>query len=163
MDISQVDILTGSMCGPLSAAGGFCAGTRDVVEHQRITSAAYTYSCALPAMLAATAVETIGILQTNPEILTMCRENIVAMRAQLAKCEWVDATSSSQNPVQLFPLKKKAVDAQSLSIAEQDQLVQAMIDEVFLLAFMFQRAQLTCLSFQRTTSLSPVSRVCPLS
>jgi 7-keto-8-aminopelargonate synthetase-like enzyme len=130
VDVSQVDIMAGSLSGPFSAAGGFCASSMHVVEHQRITSPAYTYSCALPAMLATTAAETINMLQTNPEILTACRENIMALRSQLADCKWVDATSNVQNPIQLFALKSEIVRHQSLTIEEQDELMQDIIDEV---------------------------------
>src|SRR5689334_16910576 len=75
VDPSQVDMVVGSLAGPLCAGGGFCAGAKDVVEHQRVSSTAYTFSAALPAMLAVTASESINLLQSNPEILLQCREN----------------------------------------------------------------------------------------
>lgn len=68
VDPSSVDMLTGSMAGALCAAGGFCAGSDEVVEHQRITSASYTYSAALPAMMATTASETIRLLSTDEPV-----------------------------------------------------------------------------------------------
>lgn len=131
VDITQVDILVGSLAGPLSAGGGFCAGSRDVINHQRINSASYTYSCALPAMLAATAGETITMLQENPEILTNCRENIKTMRTQLSRCDWVNATSSPENPIQLLVLKPEIVKSQHLTISEQEQILQDCVDDVF--------------------------------
>jgi len=137
VDVTQVDILVGSLAGPLSAAGGFSAGSRDVVDHQRISAAAYTYSCALPAMLATTAGETISMLQANPEILTTCRGNIKTMRAQLARCDWIDSTSSPENPIQLLVLKPDIVRSQNLSIAEQEQILQDCVDEVYILHLPF--------------------------
>lgn len=90
VDVTQVHILSGSLSGPLSGAGGFCVGSREVVEHQRITSAAYCYSCALPAMLAATASATIDMLQARPKMLTICRDNIHTFRAEVMACQWID-------------------------------------------------------------------------
>jgi 7-keto-8-aminopelargonate synthetase-like enzyme len=134
VDASQVDMLVGSLAGPLCAGGGFCAGSTDVVAHQRITAASYTYSAALPAMLATTASETLNMLQTNPEVLVQCRENIKAMRAQLdPRSDWVKCTSSIDNPVMLLVLKPDVVNSRRLSTVEQERLIQECVDEVCLI------------------------------
>jgi len=131
VDPTQVDMLIGSLAGPLCAGGGFCAGTTDVVEHQRITAASYTYSAALPAMLATTACETLNLLQSNPDILIQCRENIKAMRAQLdPRSDWVHCTSAIDNPVMLLVLKAEVVNSRRLSIEEQERVLQECVDEV---------------------------------
>ena len=133
VDASQVDMLVGSLAGPLCAGGGFCAGSTDVVEHQRISAASYTFSAALPAMLATTASETLNMLQTNPDILIQCRENIKAMRAQLdPRSDWVHCTSSPENPVMLLVLKQDIVNSRRLSIEEQERIMQECVDEVSL-------------------------------
>lgn len=124
-------MIVGSLAGPLCAGGGFCAGPVDIVEHQRISAAAYTYSAALPAMLATTASETLNMLQTNPEILASCRENIKAMRAQLdPRSDWVVCTSSADNPIMLLVLKQDVINSRRLSIGDQERLLQECVDEV---------------------------------
>ena len=131
MDPTQVDMIIGSMAGPLCAGGGFCAGAKDVVEHQRITSAAYTFSAALPAMLAVTASETLNMLQSNPEIIAACRENIKSMRTQLdPRSDWVVCTSAADNPIMLLVLKSDVVKSRRLSIEDQERLLQECVDEV---------------------------------
>jgi 7-keto-8-aminopelargonate synthetase-like enzyme len=131
VDASQVDMLVGSLAGPLCAGGGFCAGSTDVVEHQRISAASYTFSAALPAMLATTASETLNLLQTNPNILVQCRENIQTMRAQLdPRSDWVHCTSAPENPVMLLALKPDVVKSRRLSIGEQERVLQECVDEV---------------------------------
>lgn len=131
VDASQVDMLVGSLAGPLCAGGGFCAGSTDVVEHQRISAASYTFSAALPAMLATTASETLNMLQSTPEILVQCRENIKAMRAQLdPRSDWVHCTSAPENPVMLLVLKPDVVNSRRLSIDEQERVLQECVDEV---------------------------------
>jgi serine palmitoyltransferase len=133
VDSSQIDMIVGSLAGPLCAGGGFCAGGRDAVEHQRITAASYTFSAALPAMLAVTASETLNVLQSNPEILTQCRENIKAMRAQLdPRSDWVNCTSSTENPIMLLVLKPDVVRSRGLSYADQERILQDCVDEVSL-------------------------------
>lgn len=131
MDPTQVDVIVGSMAGPLCSGGGFCAGTQEVVTHQRVTSAAYTYSAALPAMLAVTTSETLNLLQSNPEILLQCRENIKAMRAQLdPRSDWVVCTSDPENPIVVLVLKPDVVASRRLTDEDQSRLLQECVDEV---------------------------------
>ncbi|TQV98342.1 serine palmitoyltransferase 1 [Cordyceps javanica] len=131
VDPQQVDMIVGSLSGPLCAGGGFCAGAKDVVEHQRITSSAYTYSAALPAMLAMTASETVHLLQSNPDIVNQCRENIRTMKLQLdPRSEWVTCTSNLDNPILLLVLKPEVIKARNLSIDDQERLLMDCADEV---------------------------------
>lgn len=131
VDATEVDMIVGSLSGPLCAAGGFCAGNEEVVEHQRISSASYTYSAALPALLSTTASETISLLQEQPEILTSLRERIEAMRAQLdPRSDWVRCSSSVDNPIMLLVLKDEVVAAKNFSIEDQNQILRDVVDEV---------------------------------
>ncbi|KAF2459575.1 pyridoxal phosphate-dependent transferase, partial [Lineolata rhizophorae] len=130
VDPHEVDMIIGSLSGPLIAGGGFCAGSREVVDHQRITAAAYTFSAALPAMLATTASETLRILQESPEILQALRENVKAMRAQLdPRSDWVRCTSAPENPVLLLVLKAEVVAQKKYSREDQEYLLQDVVDE----------------------------------
>lgn len=137
VDPLQVDMIIGSLAGPLCAGGGFCAGDKDVVAHQRIASSAYTFSAALPAMLAVTASETVGLLQSNPEILATTRENIRAMRAQLdPRSDWVMCTSAPENPILMLVIKPNVVQSRRMSFEDQDRVLQECVDEVcFYIAF----------------------------
>lgn len=133
VDVNDIDMIVGSLAGPLCAGGGFCAGSDVIVEHQRITSPAYTFSAALPAMLATAASEALTTLQTDRELLTQLRLNIRAMRAQLdPRSEWVCCTSSMTNPIMLLVLKPEVVAAKGLGLDEQDRLLQDVVDEVCL-------------------------------
>ncbi|KAF7562122.1 hypothetical protein G7046_g2004 [Stylonectria norvegica] len=130
VDPQQVDMIIGSLSGPLCAGGGFCAGLKDVVEHQRITSSAYTFSAALPAMLAVTASETLNLLQSNPDILTSCRENIKVMKAQLdPRSDWVMCKSMAENPVMLLVLKPDVVKARKLELEDQERILLDCVEE----------------------------------
>jgi 7-keto-8-aminopelargonate synthetase-like enzyme len=124
-------MIIGSMSGPLAAAGGFCAGSDDIVEHQRITAASYTYSAALPAMAAVTASETLMMLQTQPDLILNLRENIKTMWTQLdPRSDWVYCTSASENPIMLLVLKPEVISSKRLSVEDQLHLLQDVVDEV---------------------------------
>lgn len=124
-------MIVGSLAGPLCAGGGFCAGSDEIVEHQRISAAAYTFSAALPAMLATTASETLAMLQATPDILTQVRDNIRTMRTQLdPRSEWVRCSSAADNPVMLLALKPEVIASKRLGVEDQTQLLQDIVDEV---------------------------------
>lgn len=124
-------MIIGSLAGPLCAGGGFCAGSDEIVEHQRISAAAYTFSAALPAMLATTASEALSMLETNPEILGQAQENTKTMWTQLdPRSDWVYCTSAVENPMMLLVLKPEVIASRKLSRSEQEQLLQDAVDEV---------------------------------
>ncbi|MCJ1367349.1 serine palmitoyltransferase component [Acarospora aff. strigata] len=130
VDAVEVDMIVGSLAGPLCAGGGFCAGSDEIVEHQRISASAYTFSAALPAMLATTASETLAMLQTSPDILNQVRENIKTMWTQLdPRSEWMRCTSSVDNPVMLLVFKPEVIASKRLSVEDQTQLLQEIVDE----------------------------------
>lgn len=131
IDAAEIDMIIGSLAGPLCAGGGFCAGSDEIVEHQRISAAAYTFSAALPAMLATTASEVLSMLQTSPEMLTPVRENIKIMWAQLdPRSDWVLCTSSPENPIMILAFKPEVIASRKWSRDDQEQVLQDVVDEV---------------------------------
>lgn len=131
VDAAEVDMIVGSLAGPLIAGGGFCAGSEEIVHHQRISAAAYTFSAALPALLSTTASATINLLQNSPETVTQLREHTKAMWAQLdPRSDWVYCTSSPENPMMILVLKPEVVAAKKLSLDDQQFLLQDIVDEV---------------------------------
>jgi serine palmitoyltransferase len=127
-------MIIGSLAGPLCAGGGFCAGSSEVVEHQRISSTSYTFSAALPAVLATQASETVRMLHDSPELIIQLKENIKAIRAQLdPRSDWVRSTSAAENPIQLLVLKDEVLDARKDlkdDPQEQEKVMQEIVDEV---------------------------------
>ena len=130
VDPTQVDMIIGGLAGALASGGGFCAGTEEIVEHQRLSAAAYTYSAALPALLATTASETVALLQEQPHYIQNLRENIRAMRAQLdPRSDWISCLSAPENPIMVLALKPQHVQDRGLSIKEQEALLQDCVEE----------------------------------
>lgn len=131
VDAAEVDMIIGSMAGPLCAAGGFCAGSDEVVEHQRLSAAAYTFSAALPAMSAVTASETLTMLQTQSDMVTSLRDNIKVMWTQLdPRSDWMICTSAVENPIMLMVFKHEVISNKRLLLEDQTNLIQEIVDEV---------------------------------
>ncbi|QIX00132.1 hypothetical protein AMS68_005649 [Peltaster fructicola] len=130
VDPESVDMIIGGLAGALASGGGFCAGTAEICEHQRLSANAYTFSAALPALLATTASETVALLQEQPEIIQSLRESIKLMWAQLdPRSEWMKCTSNISNPTMLLVLKEEHILARRLTATEQESLLQDIVDE----------------------------------
>jgi serine palmitoyltransferase len=132
VDPNEIDMIIGSLSGPLVAGGGFCAGCADVVEHQRITSSSYTYSAALPAILAVTASQTIAIVQDEEgaRLRATLNENIKAMREQLdPRSNFVRCSCAPENPIQLLVLKDEVIKSKNLSRKDQEQIFSDVVDD----------------------------------
>lgn len=139
-------MIVGSMAGALCAAGGFCAGSDEIVEHQRLSAASYTYSAALPAMSAVTASETLALLQSpgttvagtegvafggGMGMIQALRENIRVMWSCLEpRSEWVKCTSSEVNPMMMVVLKDEVVRSRRWSRVDVEYVLQEVVDEV---------------------------------
>ncbi|KAL8951680.1 MAG: hypothetical protein Q9222_002360 [Ikaeria aurantiellina] len=140
VNVREVDMLVGSLAGPLCAGGGFCAGSSEIVEHQRLSASAYTFSAALPAMLATTASEVLAMLESQGELLSTVRENTKTMWSQLdPRSEWVYCTSAIENPMMILVLKPEVVASRRLSFADQEPLLQEMVDEALVNGVMMTR------------------------
>ena len=146
VDVSHSDMLIGALSGPICAGGGFCAGSAEIVEHQRISAASYTFSAALPAMLATTASEVLMMLQTNEGLISQLREHTKALWAQLdPRSDWVRCTSAMENPIMLLVLKPEVVANKKWSTEDQEHILQDVVDEVSYSALATKMPSLTTL------------------
>lgn len=62
---SDVDITAASLGNSIASVGGFCAGSREIVDHQRLSGQGYIFSAALPPYLATAATGALAILHTE--------------------------------------------------------------------------------------------------
>ncbi|KAJ3280427.1 serine palmitoyltransferase component [Borealophlyctis nickersoniae] len=125
---TSIDIMVGSMSNALSSAGGFCAGTTEIVDHQRLSGAAYTFSASLPAMLAVAASEAINILEKTPDLLHRLRQNATVMRATLAKNLHPDAVihpAGGDTPIIHIRLRHRSEAGRE----DEEKVLQDIVDE----------------------------------
>jgi len=92
-------MLLGSCATGLAAAGGFCAGSRNVVDHQRINGPSFVFSASMPALLAVSASEGINIIRNTPSIFETLQENVRAARAILDRIDCITIPSHPASPV----------------------------------------------------------------
>jgi len=59
----DVEIIGASLGNAIASVGGFCAGNREIVDHQRLSGLGYCFSASLPPYLASAASAAIDILE----------------------------------------------------------------------------------------------------
>lgn len=146
----EIDMLVGSMANTLGSAGGFCAGTEEVVFHQRINGTSFVFSAALPAMLAVASSTAIQHLISQPSILSTLQENIRVLRSILDHIESIYIPSDIHSPLVHIQIRSKhekhmetpqekhgnnlsvatpIYDGHDLHPTEQLRLLQAIVDD----------------------------------
>ncbi|KAH8977845.1 serine palmitoyltransferase [Lactarius hatsudake] len=146
---TQIDMIIGSIANTLNSSGGFCAGSRIVVDHQHINSTSFVFSAAVPALLAVSASEGINILRNTPSILSTLQENVRAIRAVLDRVEAITIPSHPASPIIHIHLRSAPTlsvstsvsakppnpatpaprDAPSFDITGEERLLQDIVDE----------------------------------
>ena len=97
--VTDVEILTVAMDTALGSVGGLCIGTREVVDHQRLSGAGYCFSASAPPFLSAAACESLSILQNNPDLLKALSKNSQALHKGLSAVKGMRLLSSEITPV----------------------------------------------------------------
>lgn len=84
IDRDAVDIATADLGNAIAAVGGYCVGSEDVVNHQRLSGAGYCFSASQPPFLATAASVALDIISERGAILTSrLRDNIDIFRGEL--------------------------------------------------------------------------------
>mmetsp|Transcript_15665 Transcript_15665/g.47228 ORF Transcript_15665/g.47228 Transcript_15665/m.47228 type:complete len:672 (-) Transcript_15665:679-2694(-) len=81
----DVDIIAASLGNSLASIGGFCAGDREIVDHQRLSGAGYCFSAALPPYLATAATGALARMhREGAQLAAAATANARRMRHLLA-------------------------------------------------------------------------------
>lgn len=99
VNVTEVEIMTIAMDTALGSVGGFCLGTREVVDHQRLSGAGYCFSASAPPFLSAAALKSLSLLKSDPEILTLLRKNSHLLHKGLSNVKGMRLLSAEVTPV----------------------------------------------------------------
>ncbi|KAJ3030318.1 UNVERIFIED_CONTAM: serine palmitoyltransferase component [Siphonaria sp. JEL0065] len=124
---ADVDIYVATMANSLSSSGGFCAGRKEIVEHQRLSGLAYTFSASLPAILAVSALEALKILEVNPNLSIECQQNAMAMREVLLKAGITQIRVSDVFPT--TPIIHIRLTSRLSTREEEERVLQDVVDQ----------------------------------
>jgi serine palmitoyltransferase len=102
--ITDVEIVTIAMDCALASVGGVCIGTREVVDHQRLSGPGYCFSASACPFISAAAKQSLMELKADAGLLGKLRNNAQEMAALL--------TSASASAVMQLKAGNKSGDAQ---------------------------------------------------
>src|SRR5690606_38033212 len=97
IDASDIDILTGSLSKGIPSSGGFVAGSRGLKIYIQHGSAPYMFSAAMTPANAAASLESLRILQEEPEHMERLRRNTATLKNGLTELGF--DTGASTTPV----------------------------------------------------------------
>jgi len=134
----DIDMIVGSMANSFSAAGGFCAGPKEVVDHQRLSGQAFVFSASIPAMLAICSSEAIKILehgQNGQKLLKELHDNAAAFRNVVVTApQAIEISSDAGSPILHLRFPKNTLDAAGVTSRDEEKyLLQEVVDEVYIL------------------------------
>ena len=93
------------VCAPagnaLAAQGGFCAGPREMVDHQRLSGMGYCFSASLPPYLAVAASTALQALARKPQLVRRLQLNAASLRDALQDVPGALGRVGSNNDVLL--------------------------------------------------------------
>jgi 8-amino-7-oxononanoate synthase len=98
IDPNEVDIWMGTLSKTLSACGGYIAGNASLIEWLRHSAPGFVYSVGLAPALAAAALESLAIMQVEPERVARLQAN-AALFLGLAQEAGFDTGSASAHAI----------------------------------------------------------------
>ena len=82
----DVEIVGASLGNAIATVGGFCAGDREIVDHQRLSGLGYCFSASLPPYLASAGTAALKILtEQGDELARKVRSNAEYFRSAASK------------------------------------------------------------------------------
>jgi serine palmitoyltransferase len=131
VDATSIDILVAALTNSFVASGGICAGSKEIVEHQRLSGQSYTFSASMPAMLTVTALEALRMIQETPDLISTLGQNSERMQSKLQKAfndEGLVIEGEIGSPI--FHLR---VQKPSDNREDDERFLQEIVEMVFLI------------------------------
>lgn len=112
--VADVDIICATLDTTVASVGGLCVGSKQVVNHQRLSGSGYCFSAASPPYVAKAATVALGLIDANPALPAVLKGKAELMhRALAAAAAKVGMTISGDNNsplvhVRIDPAHKQA-------------------------------------------------------
>ena len=112
---ADVHVTVGSLSTTLGAVGGFCFGSREVVDHQRLSGSGYCFSASAPPFLCTTATTALEELAKSPDAVARLHARCASLHARLdaacrpgGTCDGLALVSHEASPIKHLVLVNAA-------------------------------------------------------
>lgn len=135
----DVDIIAGSLGHAVASIGGFCAGAREMVDHQRLSGLGYCFSASLPPYLASTSMAALKLMADKSILVTrqtqLCKNAILCRKLLSKEKKYVDIISpegSEESPlihVRLTPVNMDPATWDQTELVLQQIVESALVHD----------------------------------
>lgn len=130
--VSDIDILCSALSTSLCSVGGFCVGTREVVDHQRLFGAGYCYSASSPPFVSTVASAALKLLENQgTQLARHLKNNSQLLHKKLQGSKFLVTTSNPSSPlvhIRVAPEFQKYVDDHSEEARfAEEKLLRAVV------------------------------------
>lgn len=94
-----VEITTLTLDTTLASVGGVCIGSREIVDHQRLSGAGYCFSASAPPFLSASALLALQKMEQDSSLLADLHKNAASLYEKLRKVKQLAVQGSTPTPV----------------------------------------------------------------
>jgi len=123
---SEIEFLVSSMGNSLSSVGGFCCGSKIVVDHQRLNSSGYVFSASLPPYLAASSIQALKSIDFNPELVPQLKKKARIFYKTISDIQGLTICGNEISP--LIHLRLKPSTSSETDRYSAETLLQRIVD-----------------------------------
>ncbi|XP_050530427.1 serine palmitoyltransferase 1 [Daktulosphaira vitifoliae] len=123
---NEVDLIIGSLETSLAAGGGFCVGSRFVINHQRLSGLGYCFSASAPPLLSAAAIQALDRIDKNPNMLMELRECSIKIHKTIANSSLMSYFTLRAD--EISPVKHLYLKDDFLMHIEQQECLQNIVN-----------------------------------
>lgn len=105
LTLADVDVVVGSLSTSLGSVGGFCVGSHEVVDHQRLSGMGYCFSASAPPSLCAIAHRSLQLMLESPDTVEKLRKRNKDVHQQLTTLQNFKVVSDPLSAIKHLVLK----------------------------------------------------------
>lgn len=83
--ITDITLYIGTLGTSLGAIGGFCCGTRSLIDHQRLAATGYVFSASLPPYVSCSASAALELIDSDASLCEKAQRNAIAFRTEIRR------------------------------------------------------------------------------
>lgn len=124
IDKTEVDLISASLESSVESVGGFCVGSRFIVEHQRLSGLGYCFSASQPPLLTQAAITALDIFENDPKIFAQLNEVSEKVDKKFRELTRFQLGGHPISPMKHLYLKDEKTPA------EADEMLRKISDQV---------------------------------
>lgn len=101
----DIDLIMVSLENALCSYGGFCAGTRFIIDHQRLAGSGYCFSASLPPFQCSAALEALSIIEEDPSLVQRAQQLFTYAHEKLTNLTYLMNLSHPLSPIKILVLR----------------------------------------------------------